>query len=398
MNMGWDWRFGIEITFLRPSSARERRFLSLDRTRFATTLRSTARPAFGGKPALITTSRIGFAAPTSQSAAIECYRRDPDSPYHELRFYSKRTYEANLRLIEKKIGDRSLAAITGRDIKRWYENWREPAEPGGPRRTPRAHAAITMFRILVSFGVGILEDTHCQRLRMVLEQLEFQQGRPRREEINATQATAIRRQAHIDGSPSIALAQAIQFELGLRPKDVIGEWIPVDEPGASDIHHAGMKWLYGLHWREVSPDLILTHRLSKSLRGRSAIADQAAGKVKRFNLRLYPMIMEELQHVPVESRTGPLIKDERTGIPYSRDGFRHRWRAIATAAGIPATIQNRDSRAGAATESIEASGDINAARAALGHSSAETTMIYSRGDDRTTAKVAVLRQRKREEG
>ena len=34
---------------------------------------------------------------------------------------------------------------------------------------------------------------------------------------------------------SIALAQALQFELLLSQKDVIGEWVPVTEPGKSDV-------------------------------------------------------------------------------------------------------------------------------------------------------------------
>jgi hypothetical protein len=66
---------------------------------------------------------------------------------------------------------------------------------------------------------------------------------------------------------------------------------------------------------------------------------------------------------------------------------------------VPDEVQNRDSRAGGITEGIEATGgDIEAARKAAGHAQASTTARYSRGDDRATAKVAVLRaeRRKRE--
>jgi integrase len=139
--------------------------------------------------------------------------------------------------------------------------------------------------------------------------------------------------------------------------------------------------------------------LSKSLRGRHAIMDPRAGKAKAFDLKLYPMVMQELQHVPAEQRVGPIVKDEATGLPWRTFKFRQRWRAIARAAGVPDEVQNRDSRAGGITEGIEATGgDIEAARKAAGHAQASTTARYSRGDDRATAKVAVLRaeRRKRE--
>jgi hypothetical protein len=45
------------------------------------------------------------------------------------------------------------------------------------------------------------------------------------------------------GRPSITLAQAFQFEVMLRQKDVIGEWAPGSEPGVSAVTHAGQKWL-----------------------------------------------------------------------------------------------------------------------------------------------------------
>jgi hypothetical protein len=47
------------------------------------------------------------------------------------------------------------------------------------------------------------------------------------------------------GRPSIALEQALAFELGVRQKDVIGEWIPVAYPGVSDIIDSSRKWMMG---------------------------------------------------------------------------------------------------------------------------------------------------------
>src|SRR6476646_496322 len=97
----------------------------------------------------------------------------------------------------------------------------------------------------------------------------------------------------------------------LRQKDVIGEYVPESEPGLSDILHHGCKWMHGIGWKEISPDLILTHRLSKSLRGKNAVLNPSAGKTEVFDLKNYPMVMEELQYIT--DRSGPIVKREETG-------------------------------------------------------------------------------------
>jgi hypothetical protein len=55
------------------------------------------------------------------------------------------------------------------------------------------------------------------------------------------------------------LAQALQFELMLRQKDVIGEWVPDSEPGENDIHHDGRKWFRGIRGDAIDGDMILRH-------------------------------------------------------------------------------------------------------------------------------------------
>ena len=332
------------------------------------------------------------------NSLIVRYMRDTDSPYASLRFASRRTYNAHFAVIEKSVGRSSLSSITGRHLTKWFKKWAAPATPGGPRRVPRAHACITMLRLVLSYGVALLDDARgqaqCVRLRTVLENLQFENGKRRTTEITAEQAVAVRRQAHAMGRPSIALAQAIMFDLTLRQKDAIGEWVPLDEPGLSDVTWKSHKWLYGVDWREVE-NMKLTHRLSKSLKGREAILDPRAGKTKVWNLTLYPMIMEELAHIPAEQRMGPIVINERTGLPWVYETFQQEWRKIATAAGVPKNVQNRDTRAGAITETIEVS-DIESARIGAGHANLSTTQIYSRGDERRTAKVAVLRAKSRE--
>jgi hypothetical protein len=40
------------------------------------------------------------------------------------------------------------------------------------------------------------------------------------------------------------------------------------------------------------------------------------GAYVEFDLKLYPMILEEIQRVPRQKRIGPMIISERTGEPY----------------------------------------------------------------------------------
>jgi hypothetical protein len=53
------------------------------------------------------------------------------------------------------------------------------------------------------------------------------------------------------------LAQAFQFDLRLRQKDVTGEWVPYGGRGDSSIIENGEKWVRGLLREEIDDDLIL---------------------------------------------------------------------------------------------------------------------------------------------
>jgi hypothetical protein len=40
-------------------------------------------------------------------------------------------------------------------------------------------------------------------------------------------------------------------------REVIGEWVPEDEPGMSDIAAKGKKWLRGILWSAIDAKMIL---------------------------------------------------------------------------------------------------------------------------------------------
>jgi integrase len=150
----------------------------------------------------------------------------------------------------------------------------------------------------------------------------------------------------------------------------------------------------GMRWDEVDENLILRHRLSKSVRGKKAIMQTDAGKVEEFDLRAFPMVMEELIGTERRAR-GAIIINEHTGQPWNEKQFQKIWREIARACGIPDNVQNRDSRPGAATEAELSGAPKDTIRRLLGHSRGETTDIYLRGGREIRSGIARLRAENR---
>jgi integrase len=327
------------------------------------------------------------------ASLIKIYLGDPDSPFQGLRHHTKKTYESNLKTLVSTVGQARIPELTFRDFKRWHEGFVKPKVGGGPQRRARAHGLMTFTRIVISFG-ALLKLAGCRDAKESLEGQVFALPKRRKEIITYEQTVTIRREAHRAGFPSIALAQALMFDLGVRQKDVLGEWVPVTEPSLSEITEGREKWIVGMRLENITNG-VLKHRLSKSIRRREALADPDAGKVKHFDLSLYPMVTEEMQSLPGDRQTGPLVVAEHSGLPWRQKVFALKWRQIARTAGVPDSVQNRDSRAGAATEAENAGAPIEHTQKALGHSKPDTTRIYTRNEDRVTAEVAVLRVKNR---
>lgn len=304
-------------------------------------------------------------------ALVHSYQTDADSTYRKARYRTRVYYDCLCRRIIAEHGDDRIEDIRTRHVLRWHEEW---AEQG--KHIPRAHALVTMLRTLINFGASILEDDGCERLSILLHKQKFEQAKPRTERLTADQAIAIRAEAHKRGLPSIALAQAIQFELMLRQKDCLGEWVPLSEAPLSTVTHGNMKWLRGITWAEIDQHWVLRHITSKRQK-----------EIER-NLMLAPMVREELG--PDRSKhptSGPVIVCETTGKPWNADQFRTHWRSIATALGIPKTVRNMDSRAGAITEATEAGADLEAIKHAATHSDISMTQRYARGSTEKAADV-----------
>ena len=310
---------------------------------------------------------------------IGAYQTDPDSGYHKLRYGTRRNHDALLARTMGEHGKELLADINARRLLNWHRIWSDDGQ-----KVAMGHSFIGQLRTLFGFGITIIEDRDCERLSLILSKMRFAAPKPRTERMTAEQCIAIRRKAHEFCWPSIALAQAFQFELMLRQMDVIGCWVPRSEPDFAEIDIPIGKWTRGITWQEIDENMILRHVTSKR------------GKAIEVDLNLAPMVMEEIALYGSHYPTGPIIICDTTGLPWRTSEYRRKWRIVADAAGIPKEVRNMDSRAGGISEATDAGADIEMVRHAATHSNVSMTMKYSRNATEKTAKVMQQRVAYRE--
>ena len=283
-------------------------------------------------------------------------------------------------MIEAAFGARSLAALTMKDFRRWYDAAKQPKTPGGPERIDRAVKIMKLLRQMITYG-KTAELPHCARLHAILTDMRFKGPARRRVKLELHHVEAFIPMAIERGRLSLALGTAIQFETMMRQKDVIGEWEPLGGTDKSlGIVLNGGRWVNGLTWADIPPSMVVKKDTTKT--GATVVAD----------LKLCPLVMKVLSLVSQDKRIGPLIIDEKSGRPYAEDGYAREWRIVARAAGIPDHVKNMDARAGAISEADEALAPLDEIRSTAGHSQASTTSRYIRGTAGKSKHVAELRQ------
>jgi hypothetical protein len=326
---------------------------------------------------------------------ISCYQTDPDSKYHKLRYRVRIGADGLLRRLSADYGSTPLSEIKGRKVLEWYRGWTH-----GGQKPSIGGAFVGQLRTLFTFGRSILEIQECVRLGQIMHDLRFEGTKSRKVSLTAEQANAVRYKARMHfGWDSVAMVQAFQFECTLRQKDVIGEWVPLSEPGISDVIYRRRKWLRGIRWEEIDENLILRHVTSKKQ------------KETEVDLKLAPMVLEELQEYcdgqpvvvtdPVTKKvtarrdllpaTGPVILCEIHQYPWFDTEFRRKWRKVANACGIPKNVFNMDSRSGAISEAIAAGVPLEFVRHAATHSDIAQTQEYDRIQAKATRKAMEAR-------
>ena len=318
---------------------------------------------------------------------IRIYQMERSSPFHRLRDRTQGFYLYGLRLLDQTMGSARVDAVNGADIRRLYEDLRTPKpltkkqrEQGlttAPDRMRRAYAAIQMLRVVVNYGRTVKLDACCV-LGDVLANMEFEGLKRRESRITYEQVCALRKAAHAAGRPSMALGITLQFDLGMRQRDVIGEWVTDKTPEQPGIVFAGMRWADGLTFEHIT-GTVLRKRTSKP------------GKVVEHDLAQLPDTLAELERIPPLRRIGPLVLNEENGLPYKRRVYTKWFRTIARNAGIPDEVWNMDARAGAVTEALDAGAQPLDVMNAAGHTQLSTTQGYDRTSLQKASRVAKLR-------
>jgi hypothetical protein len=303
-------------------------------------------------------------------ALIEIYTTDPESDYQKLKPASRHPYGVYVRKLKGHIGARRIDACDGRDVRKWFKVWAGVETLADPAaKIPAARMALTVLKSAVSFGVTCrLAD--CAAFSAILREMEFPTNRRRPHAPTVGQVEAAIAAAHAAGAPGRALAYALQFETTLQQWDVIGQWVPLADLGASAIIAGDQKWL-GPTWSQVDERLVLQLTHTKTL--------EMSGARSAYDLKLCPLVMRELAAMALEARRGPLVINERTGLPYVYDTFKDAWRRDFAAAGIPAKVWNRDLRAGGVTEGGKAGATLEDRSKVAGHTDQRTTaVVYDR--------------------
>jgi hypothetical protein len=158
----------------------------------------------------------------------------------------------------------------------------------------------------------------------------------------------------------------------------------MSDPRPSAILDNGDKWI-GPTWAAIDETLTLTLTPSKTEKTTKASV--------HVHLRNCPMVMAELARIPAEERTGPLIVNERMGLPYRQPLWRMVWREVRQRAGLPDALWNRDLRAGGITEAEKAGVSSDDRSKLAGHSAKINREVYSRDRLAASDRVAAARNR-----
>lgn len=251
--------------------------------------------------------------------------------YTELRFKTREYYDYLMKPFIPH-GSVKLADLKAKDIQRIYDRLTEK----GTVKLAMGRAVMTILRVIVHHGASALSDPECERLSVLLHNMRFALPKARTKSLSRDDVVLIIKTAHEMGFHSIALAQAFQYDLKLRQKDCIGEWVPLEEKGTplTDVMNGDVKWLRGLRWDEIDENLVLRH------------PNTVGGKLIEIALRpeSAPLVMQELSRMDVLPKSGPIIISERTSFPWIHTEFRRYWRKVARAAGLPDDVRNGDAR------------------------------------------------------
>jgi integrase len=317
---------------------------------------------------------------------IDCYQSDEDSAYAEIQENTAQGYDHWLKMIRETVGKRLVAKLVAKEFRRWYRRWKLRASKRGHDGARTAYGGIQALRLLFTYGIesGIEK---CRVLRSDMDKMRFRRNGPREETLSYDEAKALVEEAIARGWENLALSQALQFELFLRQKDVIGSWTKV---AADYVPEPGEIVLRGKVWRGLTLDMIT---LDSDLRIRTS----KTGQPVIHRLTECELVIRALRAFPSEQRNGP-VACRPDGTPWpDRQAYAKDWRKVADAVGISKQKQNMDSRASGISEASEAGVSDDDLQRQTGHKSpAMIQKVYKRLGGERSRQSHVTRKRYRE--
>jgi hypothetical protein len=295
------------------------------------------------------------------ASLVRFYETHPDSPYHELEQETQRAYSKTLALLMRHKGARLVRAVDGSDVRRWYKELVASHSKGW------AFYTINVLKAVLSFA-ATKRMKECLQLRAELREAKFGGSARRREFLTHAQVIAFYGQAVADDYGWMGRCLLIQFEFGMRRRDVIGKYVRA--PGIDGIRLRGRLWRDGLTWNNIDPEGIARRQISKTRK--------TSGLVAAHAIEDYPDLAADLAKTPTEQRIGPIVLNPRTGMPPTEAQCRSIFRRVARKVGIPDNVWNMDARAGANTEALAAGADQDERKALLTHTEVRTNDGYAR--------------------
>jgi integrase len=316
---------------------------------------------------------------------LDLYETHEESSYRGIKGSSRESYDCYLALMQQEIGDVLIDNVDGNTLRRWFRAWSENG-----KHLAKAHLILKVLKAALVFAVTCRKPGCSELLEILKETMKKLPGLKRREAyITFRAVNELRKAVHQLGHPHAALAYALQFEADQRQRDIVGEWVKLDEPTplTDIVKNNKMKW-YGAHWKMVK---------NNTLEMTPSKTAKTTGKKVIVPLSEYPMVVEELKHPVHATRKGPMILHPKTGLPYRRDQWIELWHQACAVVGIDHKENwNRDLRASGLTEGDDADADIRDQAEQAGHATPLTTKRHYIRGHRAVVRLAEKRRAYRE--
>jgi hypothetical protein len=329
--------------------------------------------------------RLGPKYDGTLNSVIVLYTDDEESSFQNLKDNTKQSYADSLKVVADTIGLRRLDRLHPKNFRRYYNNWRAPAEAGGEERVRRAYGCIQMVRVVLSYGIEA-DIPECKRLRDGLTRMSFEKNPPREEIMTFEQAEAIVGVCLKVNGVSMALTQAVAFDCMFRQGDIRGDWR--EESSTYELRpgevRRGSKVWSGMTIDQLQPDGVLSVRTSKTGQPVAHVIDKCT------------LVMRCLERLDRSNPFAP-VAARPDGKPWpDRQSFAKAWRKYATTAGLPKNVWNMDNRASAITEAAAAGASDDDIASTGAHDNKRTTRaIYKRQARQISERVQAARQASR---